>query len=216
MARIAVVGATGPTGVLVVDEALRRGHEVVAYIRRPEAMRQQERLTIVGGELEDAHKFVDAIRGSDVLICTLGTRSRRERDFMSRHLPLVTSAMQAAGVPRLVLMSALGGGELPKKATGINRLVFAFLSKVVFADRTRSEAALAGAGLPWSAAYPGFLTDAPRLSAIDVVEIDAIKGARGERIPRADVAAVLLELAEQKDGHERRVVVAPAGTVARA
>jgi NAD(P)-dependent dehydrogenase (short-subunit alcohol dehydrogenase family) len=33
--RILVLGATGPTGLAVVREALSRGHIVVAYVRTP-------------------------------------------------------------------------------------------------------------------------------------------------------------------------------------
>jgi uncharacterized protein YbjT (DUF2867 family) len=33
--RILVLGATGPTGLAVVREALQRGHVVVAYVRNP-------------------------------------------------------------------------------------------------------------------------------------------------------------------------------------
>ena len=36
--KIVVLGATGTTGRLVVDEALAAGHEVVAFVRRPEAV----------------------------------------------------------------------------------------------------------------------------------------------------------------------------------
>ena len=161
MIRIAVVGATGPTGVLVIDQALRRGNEVVAYVRRPNAVVPQAGLTVVGGELEVTAAFSAAIAGCDVLVCTLGTRSWRERGFMTRHLPLVTRAMVQAGVPRLVLMSALGGGQVPRRSTGLSRGIFVALSRTVFADRTTSEAALDRSGLPWSAAYPGFLSDGP-------------------------------------------------------
>ena len=33
--RILILGATGPTGLVVVREALERGHVVVAYVRNP-------------------------------------------------------------------------------------------------------------------------------------------------------------------------------------
>lgn len=33
--RITVFGGTGPTGLLLIDQALTEGHEVVAYARTP-------------------------------------------------------------------------------------------------------------------------------------------------------------------------------------
>ena len=35
--RLVILGATGKTGRLLVDQAIGRGHEVVAYVRRPDA-----------------------------------------------------------------------------------------------------------------------------------------------------------------------------------
>lgn len=36
--RIAVLGATGPSGVQVLKEALHRGHEVKAIVRSPDKL----------------------------------------------------------------------------------------------------------------------------------------------------------------------------------
>lgn len=137
--KIAVVGATGPTGQHVVEELLRRGHEVVAYVRRPEGLHPRTSLEIVGGQLSDTRTFAHAIQNCEVVICTLGNRNFKERRFMTQHLPYVSSAMKSAGVNKLVLMSALGGGEVPRAARGISKLVFRFLSSKVFVDRTISE-----------------------------------------------------------------------------
>ena len=38
--KIAVLGATGPSGIQVVEEALERGHVVTAIVRNPEKMQQ--------------------------------------------------------------------------------------------------------------------------------------------------------------------------------
>lgn len=213
MSRVAVVGATGPTGRLVVERALQTGHDVVVYARRPEVLAASPHLTVVGGELADTAAFAEAIAGCDVLICTLGTRSWRERGFMTAHLPLVTSAMRQAGVGRLILMSALGGGEEPRHLRGIARAVFRVLSRVVFVDRTRSEAALALTGITWSAVYPGFLTDDPAIADVDLVDVDAVVNSKNSRIPRANVAIALVDLVG--DPRPQRLIIAPAGCLTR-
>ena len=38
--KIAVLGATGPSGVQVVTEALERGHDVTAIVRNADKMKQ--------------------------------------------------------------------------------------------------------------------------------------------------------------------------------
>ena len=209
MSKIAVVGATGPTGQLVVAEALSRGHQVVAYVRRPEALEGRPGLTIVAGELNQIDRFAKAIAGCDVVISTLGSRSFTERAFMQIHLPMVTSAMREANVSRLVLMSAMGGGQVPPRLHGIDRMIFSALSRFAFGDRTKSEAALSRTGLVWSAVYPAFLTDKAALDTIDVIDVDDLVSTRNSSIPRANVARVLVDLAESST--PRKVVVAPLG-----
>ena len=132
---------------------------------------------------------------------------------MSTHLPLESAAMQQAGVGRLVLMSALGGGEVPKHARGISRLIFLLLSRVIFVDRTLSESALAASGISWSAVYPAFLTDAVAISNVDVVGVDEVLNSRNTRIPRANVAGALLDLVD--DPRPQRVMIAPEGCLTK-
>ena len=37
--KIVIFGASGKTGSLLVDEALSAGHDVTAYVRRPESVK---------------------------------------------------------------------------------------------------------------------------------------------------------------------------------
>lgn len=207
MSRIAVVGATGPTGLLVVGEALSRGHEVVAYVRNPRSIDARPNLTIIEGQLHQRAEFAQALAGCEVVISTLGTHSLKERTFMSTHLPLVTNAMVDAGVSRLVLMSALGGGEVPAHTRGLDRLIFNFLSSVVFADRTRSESALAKSGIAWAAVYPGFLSDGAA-DVLQTADLTRVTKVSQERVPRANVAKVLVDLAEDSSSSGRRLAIA--------
>jgi hypothetical protein len=132
---------------------------------------------------------------------------------MREHLPLVADAMTSAGVPRLVLMSALGGGDLPPRVSGLNKLIFNWLSRKVFVDRTESEAELNRRGIDWCGVYPGFLTDKPAVSALDVVSIDELVSFKNGSIPRANVADVLVELVENLSSRGLRLAIGPAGSI---
>lgn len=211
--KIAVVGATGPTGLEVVAQGLARGHEIVAYIRRPEALAPATNLTVIGGQLEDTEKFASAITGCEVLICTLGTRSMKERTFMSDHIPMVSDAMKRAGLNRMVLMGALGGGEVPANAYWFSKMIFKFMSKYIFGDRTVCENDLDKTEIKWSAAYPAFLTHGPKLHQPDVVDMNVLKDVWGMRISRATVASVLLDLAEESSIRTRKVAVTAPGKI---
>ena len=211
--RIAVVGATGPTGRLVLERLLAHGHDVVAYVRRPDALSPAERLTIKGGELSNRAAFAAAIDGCDAIISTLGSRSWSERAFMATHLPYVTDAMVDAGVPRLVLMSALGAGPLPPRTRGVARIIFTIMSRFIFADRTCSEAELSRRGINWCGVYPGFLNDKPAAAKIDALPIAELTNARNASVSRANVADVLVQLAEDLQSNGKRLAVGPAGAL---
>lgn len=211
--RIAVVGATGPTGRLVIERLLSRNHDVVAYARRPDVIAPQPRLTVRGGELADRAAFAAAIKGCDAIISTLGSRSWSERAFMTRHLPLVADAMADGGVPRLVLMSALGAGPLPPRSRGVARVIFALMSRFIFLDRTNSEAELTRRGINWCGVYPGFLNDKEAAATFDVVPLDELKNARNGSVSRANVADILVQLAEDIESDGKRLAIGPAGAL---
>ena len=205
--KIAVVGATGPTGQLVVSEALKRGHQVLAYVRNPEKLVPRQNLEIVVGQLSDVDKFANAIKSSDVLISTLGNRSFKVRDFMRVHLPLVTQAMQKAGLNKLILMSALGGGQIPERMTGFSRFIFRLLSESMFVDRTISESDLIKTGINWAGVYPGFLSDDPPLK-LQVADLNRVKSVSQGKVSRANVAIVLVDLAEDSNFAGKRLALA--------
>src|SRR5437899_12980230 len=74
---IAVIGSTGRTGRLVLDEGIRRGHSMTAFTRRPDALLGLRGLRSVitgdGRSLEDMRR---AVRGQDAIISTVVSEGR--------------------------------------------------------------------------------------------------------------------------------------------
>jgi putative NADH-flavin reductase len=92
----------------VAEQALRRGHEVVAYVRSPAKLgRAHERLRVVAGELTDREAIDEAVSGADAVVSALGPSLDRK----ATGTPLVygtrnvVEAMQATGVRRYVGMA---------------------------------------------------------------------------------------------------------------
>ena len=77
--KITVFGATGNTGKLLVKQTLETGYEVVAYVRNPFKLTTTDNhLTVIQGELTDATSVETAIKGSDAVLSTLGSRDTGE------------------------------------------------------------------------------------------------------------------------------------------
>jgi putative NADH-flavin reductase len=197
--KLAVFGATGPTGKEVVAQALERGYEVTAFARRPDAVAARERLRVVPGDaVRDALAVAQAVRGQDAVVSALGVRGGFfPRDLMQRSLANIVPAMESAGVRRFVLMSALGVGASRKDAPVLARLMYHTLLACIFADKRIAEESLKRSALEWTIVYPVLLTNAPRSVRYRAAERLELRGLPS--ISRADVADFMLrELVERR------------------
>jgi divinyl chlorophyllide a 8-vinyl-reductase len=121
--RIFVIGATGTIGQATVRALLRRGHEVVCFVRPRAgvggrlspadcAQRWPGAMVRVGNVSDAASLARDGFRGErfDVLLSCLASRTGAPRDAWAidhqAHV-LALQAAQAAGVTQVVLLSAI-------------------------------------------------------------------------------------------------------------
>lgn len=215
--KLVVLGATGATGRLLVDQALARGHEVVAYVRRPAALERRDGLVVVGGELTDAASLTAALAGADAVLCAIGPAGVKDlfgSDLMRRTLPVVADSMTAAGVRRLVLMSAFGVGDTAASASPMAKVAFATAVRSLYRDKQTAEARLAHAGLDVTTVYPTALTDDPRGEAADVRDVTTVSRVSGmPKISRTAVATAMLDAVEDPATAGRRLLVTRPGTV---
>lgn len=78
--KIAIIGATGGTGRKVMELALAAGHEVIAVVRRPEALSPAAGLTIRQGDVFDRSSMILALAGSEAVISCIGPPSNFSPD----------------------------------------------------------------------------------------------------------------------------------------
>jgi putative NADH-flavin reductase len=212
--KIAVLGATGRTGRLVVEQALKRGHQVIVYARRSGALRAGEGLRIVVGELSDTEHLQSALADVDAVICCLGTHRHKPVGLMQKNLPLIVQAMKRAGRTRVLLLSAYGVGETARTASLVARILYKTMFRSIFHDKARSEAGLATSGLDWTGVYPVGLTDGPLTEAVEVRAMNEMKKVKGlPQVSRANVAKVLLDAAEDSRTIGQKLLVTSIGSV---
>jgi uncharacterized protein YbjT (DUF2867 family) len=125
-----VLGGTGRAGQLVVAGALQRGHEVVAYARRPEALEPRPGLTVVEGELADGDRLAAALRGCAAVVSLLGPGADRAgARQLGDGMRTLVAAMDAVGIRRLV---ATLTPSAPDPTDGRDRRVTALVRTVRF------------------------------------------------------------------------------------
>ena len=106
--RIAVFGATGQAGQLLVKKALADGYEVVAYVRNPSKLEQTgERLTVIQGELNDQASVEKAITGAHAVVSVLGPHGRSRAKPLTIGMKNIIAAMKNQGIHRLIITSTV-------------------------------------------------------------------------------------------------------------
>lgn len=112
MKKIAVFGATGETGKLLVEQALASGDEVVAYVRSPSKLATvNEHLSIVQGELSDAATIERVVSGVDAVISILGPRGGSKNKPLTQGIQNIIEDMKKQGIRRLIITSTLSAKD---------------------------------------------------------------------------------------------------------
>ena len=211
------MGATGRTGRLVVEQALTRGDQVVAYVRNTKGIEASPGLKIIAGQLADVLALRAAINGADAVLVCLGTHGKRMKknvDLMQTSMPSIIKAMQEANVARLVLESAYGVGDSARTAGLIARVVYKAVVSAIYQDKERSEALLPSSGLKWTSVYPVMLTDGPPADAVEVRPMTQVQKVAGlPKVSRADVARVMLDAAREDETIGQTLLVSSEGSV---
>ena len=152
--KLAVFGATGLTGGLVLSQALEQGHEVMALVRDPSRVSlSHPRLTVLGGSPTAPDDVDRCLRGADAVIHCLGIGGKgdgRPTTLVSDSVKVVLATMEKHGVPRIVCMSNVGAGS--SGTWFANRIVLPLFVRwllPIIEDKDRMEAALRASAAEW-------------------------------------------------------------------
>lgn len=195
--RLLVVGASGGTGRLLVEQALAAGHAVTALVREPARLSARHPMlqVVVADVMRPETLHVD---GYGAVLCAIGSmpespadKSRQQPDVPvcsegTRHL---VAAMSSAGVRRLVVLSSASVGESRFESRfGIAWLIRRLL-RAVMDDKELQEACVRASALDWTILRPVKMRDGPATGRVTVGE--GVRWGAG-KVSRADVAAVML------------------------
>ena len=195
--RVVIAGGHGKIALITAKLLSARGDSVAGFIRNPD---HQDDLRGAGAEpivvdLENTTNGVvtSHLRGADAVIFAAGAGpgsgvARKETVDRDAAI-LLADAAEAAGVPRYVMISAMGA-DVNTPDDAADEVFVAYLrAKGAADDMIRSRTALLS-----TIVRPGQLTDDPANGKVSIAE----NTGRG-KIPRADVAAVLVAVLDAPD-----------------
>ncbi|CAG8972781.1 hypothetical protein HYALB_00006873 [Hymenoscyphus albidus] len=171
-----LIGASGRTGTLVLEEVLRRGHTVTALVRDRSKVTPRDGLTLVEGtrfEPLDIEKALAAAPSTptNATIVTLNTARKSDNPFaamvsppqlMTQSMKTLVTASKATGVKKVVDLQAHGvGNSFPTLFFVMRVMVKKSNMSFSYKDHESAETVLRESGLDFVFARPTRLTDGP-------------------------------------------------------
>lgn len=210
--KVAVFGASGRTGKLLVERCLAAEYGVTALVRTPAKFGFWGLATAVEGSVFDPDAVRRTIEGADVVLSALGARSLKKEDVLERAVPLIVEAMRAEGVRRIVALGSAGALEdsLKKQAAWrrwfVQKIVYNTFLKWAVASQVDQWKVLSASGLDFTMVMPPMLTDGKARGKFRIDGEALPRG--GSQIARADVADFMVAQIEGKEWVGKGVYVA--------
>lgn len=192
---VTVLGGTGRTGRLVVQELVRRGHEVTVVVRDPD--KAPEEAHVVVGDSRDGQVLAAALDEADAVVSALGP-GRKEHQLHRQTVAQLVPAMRAAGTGRYIGISGAGVNASGDRKRARDKAISAgmgLFARSMVADKTAELIAWKDSGSDWTLVRPPRLVDGP---ATGRVEHDAYVSTRSTSMRRADLAVFLADVLERE------------------
>jgi putative NADH-flavin reductase len=107
--KLVIFGATGRTGIPLVNQALEKGHEVTALVRNKNKLNvSHENLTVVEGDVLDYQAVEKVINGQDVVLSVIGHTKNVPKNLLTQAATNMTKSMEANQVKRLISLTGAG------------------------------------------------------------------------------------------------------------
>ncbi len=198
--KIAVFGASGKSGIPFVQQALERGHELVASVRTPSKFPiQHPKLTVVQGDVLNPEDVERACQGCEAVVSLIGHTSKSPNDLQTKGISNVIQAMQKNNIKRLISLTGAGVKCEKDVQQGAISRFFEFLlkmvAKAVLEDGINHAKLIAASDLDWTIVRGPRLTEGAKVGGYRTGYYKYKK----PMISRADLADFILNELEKNE-----------------
>ena len=194
---LTIFGASGRTGKLLVEQALRAGYHVRAFVRDPAKLPlEHERLELLQGDAKNEADVARAVKGADAVLSALGHTKTSAQDVQTVATRNIVRTMKRFGVTRLVSLTGAGvkdPHDRPKLVDRVFGVLLATFAKNVIRDAEHHAEVIRQSGLEFVIVRGPRLTDGPFTGTYKVGYIGKDSGTQASR---ADVADFMLKQAD--------------------
>lgn len=177
--QILILGTTGRTGRLLLNEAIKRGHKVNVLISHIGKLTANPKLvTAFEGTPLNPDILASAMHGCDAVLSTLNisrvsdfpwAKLRTSVDFLSLSMKNIVEVAKKQHVSRIIITTAWGVAETNKDIPFWFRWLIRFSNiRYPYRDHERQEELLKNTDLNWTIVRPAGLTDEKKIKEVRV------------------------------------------------
>jgi putative NADH-flavin reductase len=196
--RITVFGASGKVGRQVVALALEHGHEVNAFVHSSNPFGENPKIKIFKGNVKKLESVKPALKGSEVVISTLGSWGTQSKNVVSSGMKTIIPAMEQEGITRIITLTgagALWSNDKPGLLARAGHDLIKLAGSKVLEDGEKHLRLLEASDLIWTCVRSPVMTRGKGLT----YKLGFKVPAPWALVPRTAVAECLLDLAENKE-----------------
>ncbi len=177
--KILILGATGRTGRLIVEEALKQGYDLNVLVRdKNQIPFDTKSIKVYQGTPARRADLAAAMQGCEVVISALAVAKASDapwsklispENFVSESMKNVIAEANQQNLKRLITISAWGVLETKKDVPFWFKWMIEYTNlRHVYADHAAQEKLLAASNLTWTAARPVALNDSKKIKTLKV------------------------------------------------
>ena len=108
--KVALIGASGFVGSAILNELLRRGHQVTAIVRNPEKIKQTENVSVIKANVLNQSEVEDAVKGQEAVISAYNagwTNPNLYNEFL-KGAQAIQAGVKKSGIKRFIVVGGAG------------------------------------------------------------------------------------------------------------
>ncbi len=121
--KIAVVGASGKSGIKFIDLALKNGYQIKAGINRSNKLTNKDNLEVVKCNALNYSEIEELISGCQVVVSLIGHGRKSPSNLQTQAISNIIKAMKKQNIRRLISLTGTGVRKTGDKITLIDRLL---------------------------------------------------------------------------------------------
>jgi uncharacterized protein len=206
--KVVLFGASGMIGSRILQELLRRGHQVTAVVRNPGKVAAPG-VRVLTGDVTEAESVAQTARGADAAISAYAP-PKGDEPVLSAAIYALVDGLSEAGVRRLIVVGGAGSLEVAPGVALVDAPGFPEAYRDIAMAHRDALPILRESNLDWTSLSPaGIIEPGERTGKFRLGTTSLLTDEKGEsRISAEDYAIALVDELEDPKHLRRQFTVA--------